>query len=173
MGTADIFILRYFDDAGITEEMATQALNRMLKEIEGVGTKNGSNSPLLKDQAADDTNSIENKYPYDWTGRAFSDEHRKSISDALTGYKHTEERNKKISETMTGRPQPWNEGNENSALSWIVSSPSGQISLINNLARFCESRGLNVSNLRLVAEHLRDHHKGWKCKRGNLIGWNK
>lgn len=169
----DIFIQRYFDDAGITEEIATEALKRMLKEIEGVGGKNRTNSPLLKEQTSDDTNSSENKYPYDWTGRVFSDEHRKNISDALTGYKHTEERNKKISETMTGRPQPWNDGNENSALSWIVRAPNGTEQMIHNLAKFCESRGLNMSNLRMVAEHLREHHKGWRCKRGNLIGWNK
>lgn len=166
----NIFVEKYFE--GITEEQATEALRRMLEKIE-LGTKNDTNSPLLKEQAADDTNSSENKCPYDWTGKFFSDEHRKSISDSLKGHVYPESRNKKISENMTGKPQPWNDGNENSALSWIVSSPSGQISMINNLAKFCEKMGLNVSNLRMVAEHLRDHHKGWKCKRGNLIGWNK
>lgn len=169
----DIFVQRYFDDAGITEQMATVALGRMMAEIEVVGTKNNTNSPLLKEQTTDGINSSENKYPYSAAGKALTGEHKKNISDALTGIVYPESRNKKISETMTGKAQPWNDENENSALSWIVSSPSGQISMINNLAKFCEKMGLNVSNLRMVAEHLREHHKGWKCKRGNLIGWNK
>ena len=162
-----VFTERFFD--GLTAEQAETAKQRMMAEI---GTLEDDIGISTEDCSEDGTNSEENKYPYDWTGRTQTAQHRKNISDSLKGHVYPESRNKKISESMKGISS--NVGNTNRALSWLLESPTGEIKLVTNLAKFCEGLGLDASNLRQCADGLRQHHKGYRVRRGNFLsGWNK
>lgn len=49
---------------------------------------------------------------------------------------------------------------------WTVVSPSGDIENISNMVEHCKKHGLTMSAMSRVASGLKNHHKGWKCRRG-------
>lgn len=51
---------------------------------------------------------------------------------------------------------------------WLVTSPQGQESRVDNLKLFCRQRNLNYSVMLRVANGLYTHHKQWICKKDEV-----
>lgn len=45
---------------------------------------------------------------------------------------------------------------------WTLLSPSGELVVVKNLAKFCRENGLQNSNMSHVLNGKKSHHKGWK-----------
>ncbi len=46
---------------------------------------------------------------------------------------------------------------------YIIISPKGKESTINNLSKFCEKYNLDPSSMVKISKDKRNQHKGWKC----------
>jgi len=51
----------------------------------------------------------------------------------------------------------------NNSKKWKLTQPNGEMLVIKNLREFCRENGLTQSNMVMVANGKRTHHKGWKC----------
>jgi len=83
-----------------------------------------------------------------------SEEHRVKLRIAKLGKpaQWTSERNK------------WYSGeNSFSALTFLITKPSGEIIKITSLATFCKANELNRHCMRRVAQGIQEHHKGYRC----------
>ena len=124
--------------------------------------------------------------------RPYSEEYKKQMSERMRGRecpssrrKHSEEEKEKRRQKMLGRKW-WNDGkNEtcshecpgygwfsgriNKSLSclWEIISPDGIVYITNNLSLFFSEKfnSNNVSALASVAYGIRNHYKGWKCRK--------
>lgn len=67
----------------------------------------------------------------------------------------TIETKKLMSETKKGKVS-WSK-------SWELTSPTGEVYQIDNLAKFCRDNSLSASNLGQVAKGKLPHHKRWLC----------
>lgn len=70
-----------------------------------------------------------------------------------------------------GKPS-WNKGvamrpesRDKIARNWVVTSPTGEVQEIRNLAEFCRQHGLDKVTMHHVATGRSSHHRGWKCRR--------
>lgn len=77
-------------------------------------------------------------------GRVPSDEARKSMSDAA----------KRRHQSTVSK----------TAKNYIVTSPSGEVYDIINLAQFCKKNNLRDNSMSMVAKGKYKHHRGWKCE---------
>lgn len=48
---------------------------------------------------------------------------------------------------------------------WEFTDPQGNKHIIHNASQFCKKNNLSLSALSAVASGLRNHHKGWTCKK--------
>ena len=78
-------------------------------------------------------------------------EHRKKVSENQKVLQNLPEIRKKRSDTLSKM--------------WELTDPSGNIFVIKNLQEFCVQNNLMSSNMKKVANGIRNHHKNWKCKR--------
>jgi hypothetical protein len=70
--------------------------------------------------------------------------------------KHKGWKIKKLQTNNTGKPK-----------TYIVINPSGTKKIITNITSFCKKHNLLYPLMIKVANGLRMHHKGWKCKHYN------
>lgn len=48
---------------------------------------------------------------------------------------------------------------------WEITTPNGEILIIQNMAKFCLENNLQNSKMTLVSQGERKHHKGFKCRK--------
>ncbi|MBC8445803.1 MAG: GIY-YIG nuclease family protein [Chloroflexi bacterium] len=110
-------------------------------------------------------------------GHKHTDEHKRKISAALVGKKHSpvsEETKRKLSEANKGENHPhWGkpcsdktkrkigEANAKPYPTFVHRETGEVIPAGRNLAKVCRAKGFNHSHMRAVARGKRDHHKGW------------
>jgi len=46
---------------------------------------------------------------------------------------------------------------------WEITTPNGEIIIINNLHKFCKENNLDQGNMVKVSQGILKQHKGWKC----------
>lgn len=119
-------------------------------------------------------------------GRVCSEETKRKIGTANRGKRHTVETCKKLSAARKGLPVHTEESKQkigdywrgrkrsetnciNMSLGhskgWSITLPSGDITKITNLSKFCRENGLQHSHLIAVADGTRNHHKGYRAER--------
>lgn len=119
-------------------------------------------------------------------GASFTDEHKRKMSEAAKGRKHSAETRLKISAANRMKSPKSAETRHKLSLSlkghecsiatrqkigmanggrYIVISPQGDEFEIINLSQFCRENNLTVANMNRVAQGKRAHHKGWKCRK--------
>lgn len=93
---------------------------------------------------------------------------KKGMVSNFKGKHHTEESKRKISEAKKGRKQSEEERRmrSESARRYIyeITSPSGEILIVHNLAAFARKHGMQRYSLAAVARGTQKQHKGWKVK---------
>lgn len=77
-------------------------------------------------------------------------EQREKLRKASSGHVHTVEHKGKIAKAHRKN--------------YIVTSPTGIEYSISGLETFCEENHLSPRHMWAVANHKRQHHKGWKCR---------
>lgn len=74
----------------------------------------------------------------------------------------------KISAALTGRactPEAKAKIAAKNSLAYVVTAPDGTEITVQNLTQFCRDHGLSPANLGATSRGLRNHHKGWKCRK--------
>lgn len=104
-------------------------------------------------------------------------------AEKIKGKKHSEETKRKMSEAHKCVPKTQaqlknlalgktKEAREKQALTrsltYVVTSPSGQVEIVRNLSAFCREYGLSQTHMSAVANGKRRHHKGWLCSHRDL-----
>jgi hypothetical protein len=94
---------------------------------------------------------------------------KRGMPSSFKGRSHTEESKRKISEAKKGRKQSADERRMRSECAppryeYEVTSPSGQVFIVYNLAAFAREHGMRQHNLASVARGRIKQHKGWKIK---------
>ena len=85
------------------------------------------------------------------------------------GYKfgptsEAEKQNKRIKSTAKWKdPEYRKKVIDNCSLEYIITDPNGASYNIRNLHQFCKDNNLTSSNMTIVAQGKRPHHKGWRC----------
>ena len=116
-----------------------------------------------------------------------SEKTRQKLRDAKLGFQHSEETKRNQSQTMKkywAGHEPFWKGKKmskqaklnmsnNSAMScrWVLVSPNGDQSIIENLEKFCRENDLDVSGMRRVNYGEYRYYNGWQCY--NLNKWSK
>lgn len=98
-------------------------------------------------------------------GRKVSDETKRKLSESHRGLRPSLETRKKLSTLHKGKPLP--EAARLNALAASVKdyrlvSPSGQMTLVTNMAEFCRQNGLSKGKMCEVATGKRYKYKGWR-----------
>lgn len=83
--------------------------------------------------------------------KVISESTRQKMSISRTGIKQSQELIEKRTKAISK--------------DWIITTPTKENILINNLTEFCRQNNLNKSHMSLVASGKRSHHKGHKVKR--------
>jgi hypothetical protein len=94
------------------------------------------------------------------TGRKpiFTFEHRKKLSEKAKGREYSKETRDKWSTQRSGK--------EYCSKKWIVTSPTGEVLVIQNLRKFCREHNLNQGAMCRASIGNGHHtHKGWRCKK--------
>lgn len=93
---------------------------------------------------------------------------KKGMVSAFKGRKHSEESKRKISEAKKGRKQSPEERQMRSDTAkrylYEVTSPTGEVLIVKNLAAFAREHGMQRYSLAAVARGTQKQHKGWKVK---------
>jgi len=112
-----------------------------------------------------------------------TEEHKKKIKNSLIGKKHSADRILKMRMSMVGLKRTPEQNlaqsirqsgkKQSSELvkkrldsiskEWKLIDPNGQIHIVKNLKKFCESNNLNVSHMVQVSKGKQKHHKKWCC----------
>ena len=123
-----------------------------------------------------------------------TEEHAKAISEALMGHIHSDETRQKLAQykgekaSFYGRKQSdeWKAkmkelltnnhpmkgvtgAKHHDAGSFVVTFPDGREIEIKGLAEFCRQNGLTHSAMSCVAAGKRNHHKGFKCRKAEVV----
>ena len=79
---------------------------------------------------------------------------------------NSEESNRKQAKSISGdnNPNKRKDVKEKKAKKYVITDPEGNEYKISNLSEFCQNKGLNHSNMTLVAQGKRKQHKGWTCQ---------
>lgn len=85
-------------------------------------------------------------------GRKFSDEHKRKLSEARRGRVTKQSTREKLS-----RPQPQRRKH------YEITHPDGTIEIVHGLTAFIERH--NIPNLRKVVAGMREHTKGFRCRK--------
>jgi len=101
-------------------------------------------------------------------GRACAQETKDKISASKVGKLLSEEHKQVLSDMRRGVPK-----NKQHVLNvakaksqyWSITYPDGINKIIRNLSEFCRYNNLSDRGMWLVANQLRTHHKGFKCKK--------
>jgi hypothetical protein len=51
---------------------------------------------------------------------------------------------------------------------WLITTPSGELATVTNLAQYCREHNIDNASMCGVSKGLRNHHKGYQCKRIEL-----
>ena len=103
-------------------------------------------------------------------GKTLSDEHKLRISIGNTGKKYSDETKKKISEKLKGNKnfsgktfsdEVLNKLSEQKAKDWIIVSPTKEIISVHNMRKFCLQNNLSPSAMSRVLKGTQTSHKGW------------
>jgi hypothetical protein len=106
-----------------------------------------------------------------------SEDSKKKNSESNKGkhnFKHTKESIEKMSRNRKGI-EAWNKGKTSEVISnvksqnWVVIFPDSHEEQIKNLTKFCKEYKLNQGKMSSVASGKRKQHKGFKCKKLEVI----
>ena len=100
-------------------------------------------------------------------GRKWSKEIRKRMSDAHKGRVVSDKQRRDHSKCMSGDGNPmYGMAGENSpaAKKFLITTPSGERSIVKGLSKFCRDNNLGQSSMYACAKGRQKQHKGFKCK---------
>lgn len=101
-------------------------------------------------------------------GKKHSEETKEINRQKHLGKKHTEKSKELIRKANTGRKMSEEsiaKFVEKTSQIWEITTPSGEIIIIKNLAKFCRKNDLDQRNMTKVAAGIYKTSKGYKCKK--------
>lgn len=108
-------------------------------------------------------------------GKAKSEEHRKKLSESISGENHPyfgkpmpKEIAKKISVALTGKKKSeehCRKNGESHAKVYKITKPDGTIEIIKGLSKYCVLNNLDDRSMHRVISGEYSHHKGYKCEK--------
>lgn len=117
-----------------------------------------------KNRGRKHTQETREKMSASHTGKPKSEEHKRKIGDAHRGRTLKEETKQKLREHNL-KDEVVKKNRESKMQVWIVTRPDGTEEEVEDLTLYCKDNGLNRSCMYKVSLKIRNHHKGFKCRK--------
>jgi group I intron endonuclease len=151
----DGYVCRVGNGHGHISNETKQKLSKKLKGHKNYNSKKGKDSPIFGRKRSKETKrrisiaKTGEKNPN--YGKTFTKEHCQKISEAHKGIKLSEEHKLSIIRSRIVKE-------------YIMISPTGELTFIKNMAKFCKNTNLHPGHMRDVANGKKNYnqHKGWK-----------
>lgn len=124
----------------------------------------GANNPMygkkLSSQHAEKLKQSSKLFFNTEKGKEIRQLNTQRFKDNNPGKNPSAETRKKISESKKGIAV--------NTKNWIITTPTGEILIINNLSEFCRDNSLDQANMIAVSKGRQKHSKGYKCQKSPL-----
>jgi group I intron endonuclease len=161
----DKFSIEIIDIATSIEELKLLETKWIQQENSFV---NGYNATDKQGGISSHTTEAKQKMRLAKLGKPLSEKHKQALSKAIKGRVHSDTTRALWSKNKSGKTLHENTQKAKMdalCLTWKITTPSGAVVIIINLAKYCRDNNLHAGSMGYVADGTYTQHKGYLCEK--------